>query len=119
VSTDREPDDATRRTLLAQERTVLAWWRSALTALAVAIGVGRLIPVLLDLDPGPFILLGIGFAALGLAYVIAGSIRDRAVTKALSEGSFTPMGAGLLWTLTAALAALAVATLVLIVTTGG
>ena len=36
--------DALRRTRLANERTYLAWWRSALTALAVAVGTGRIAP---------------------------------------------------------------------------
>ena len=31
-----------------EERTLLAWWRSGLAALAVALGVGRLLPALLD-----------------------------------------------------------------------
>lgn len=110
-------EDATRRTHLSQERTLLAWWRSGLTALAVAIGVGRLIPVLLEVEPVPFVLLGMGFAILGLAYVIVGSIRDRAVSDALAKGSFAPLRPGTMWALTAALAALSVATLVLIATT--
>jgi uncharacterized membrane protein YidH (DUF202 family) len=32
--------DASRRTYLAEERTLLAWWRSGLAAFAVAVGVG-------------------------------------------------------------------------------
>ncbi|MGZ5314068.1 MAG: DUF202 domain-containing protein, partial [Solirubrobacterales bacterium] len=43
-----EARDATRRTRLANERTQLAWWRTGLTALAVAVGIGRVIP---ELDP--------------------------------------------------------------------
>jgi len=41
-----EPEvvDATRRTRLANERTYLAWLRSALTALAVAVGAGKIVP---------------------------------------------------------------------------
>ena len=39
-----EDVDATRRTYLASERTELAWWRTGLTALAVALGVGRVVP---------------------------------------------------------------------------
>src|SRR3954471_6926801 len=39
-----EVGDALRRTPLANERTYLAWWRSALTALAVAVGTGRIAP---------------------------------------------------------------------------
>jgi uncharacterized membrane protein YidH (DUF202 family) len=43
-----EAVDATRRTRLADERTELAWWRTGLTALAVALAVGRVIPGLDD-----------------------------------------------------------------------
>ena len=38
--------DAIRRTRLAAERTELAWWRTALTSIAVAIAVGRVVPEL-------------------------------------------------------------------------
>ncbi len=37
-------EDATRRTRLANERTYLAWWRSGLTALAVGLAAGKLVP---------------------------------------------------------------------------
>jgi len=64
--------DASRRTYLAEERTLLAWWRSGLAAFAVAIGVGRLLPALLD-DPGrgPFVALGVAYALLGLTLVLS------------------------------------------------
>ena len=35
--------DASRQTYLAEERTLLAWWRSGLAAFAVAVGVGALL----------------------------------------------------------------------------
>ena len=41
-----ETADALRRTRLANERTYLAWWRRALTALAMAVGAGRIALVL-------------------------------------------------------------------------
>src|ERR1043166_8707504 len=41
-----EARDATRRTRLASERTYLAWWRTGLTAFAVAFGAGRVVPEL-------------------------------------------------------------------------
>jgi putative membrane protein len=41
-----EPVDASRRTRLANERTYLAWMRSSLTALAVAVGAGKIVPTL-------------------------------------------------------------------------
>ena len=89
-----EPDshDASRRTYLAEERTLLAWWRSGLAAFAVAIGVGRLLPALLD-DEGkaPFVALGVAYAILGLAFVVFGSFLERAQAKALAEGGFAPL----------------------------
>jgi putative membrane protein len=41
---DSESRDATWRTRLANERTYLAWWRTGLTAVAVAFGAGKLVP---------------------------------------------------------------------------
>jgi putative membrane protein len=35
-----DAQDATRRTLLANERTYLAWWRTGLTSLAVSLAAG-------------------------------------------------------------------------------
>jgi putative membrane protein len=63
-------EEGSRRTRLAAERTQLAWWRTGLTAIAVGIGIGRILPAL---DPGadelPFVLLGSGFAAYGIALI--------------------------------------------------
>ncbi len=81
--------DATRRTLLASERTELAWWRTGLTALAVALAVGRIVP---GLDSSsqrwPYVLAGICFALYGVAVIAYGSIRRGAVEQALAEGRF-------------------------------
>jgi putative membrane protein len=64
-----EPEvvDATRRTRLANERTYLAWLRSALTALAVVVGAGKIVPGVTDVTHSPFELLAWLAAALGLA----------------------------------------------------
>lgn len=65
-----------RRTALAVERTMLAWWRTGLAALAVALGVGRLLP---ELSPGgatwPYVALGIAFAVYATALFVHGTIR--------------------------------------------
>ncbi|MGH2744250.1 MAG: DUF202 domain-containing protein, partial [Thermoleophilaceae bacterium] len=37
-------DDVTRRTLLAAERTWLAWWRSGIAAATAAVAVGGVVP---------------------------------------------------------------------------
>lgn len=84
-----ETVDASRRTRLASERTELAWWRTGLTALAVALAVGRVIP---GLDRGasqwPYDVAGVCFAAYGVAVIAYGSRRRGAVERALAEGRF-------------------------------
>ena len=59
--------DATRRTRLANERTYLAWWRTGLTAFAVGLGSGKLIPALSSGSTWPYTAIGLGFAAIGVA----------------------------------------------------
>jgi len=84
-----EAVDATRRTRLASERTELAWWRTGLTAMAVAFAVGRIVPELDgEATRWPYLVGGIAFAVYGVAVMLYGSIRNRAVLQALSEGKF-------------------------------
>jgi len=85
-----ETGDATRRTRLANERTYLAWWRTGLTAFAVSLGTGRLVPALTDDTRWPYVVVGVGFAALGVAFVLYGYVRQRAVDAAIAEGGFAP-----------------------------
>ena len=107
--------DASRRTYLAEERTLLAWWRSGLAAFAVAVGVGRLLPALLDQgDQAPFVALGVAYALLGLGLVLFGSLRERAQAKALAEGGFAPLSRAVVTALTAYLTLLAIATIALV-----
>lgn len=89
----REPgvEDATRRTRLANERTYLAWWRTGLTALAVCVGVGRLVPVIAKGTRWPYEALGVGYGILGVAFVAAGYLRTREVERALETGTFAPL----------------------------
>jgi putative membrane protein len=87
------PDqDAERRTRLANERTYLAWWRTALTAFAVSVGTGKLVPALTDEAALPYTLLGTGFAVLGLGLVLGAFLRQRAVERAVQEGEFAQLG---------------------------
>lgn len=87
--TDTEVADATRRTRLANERTELAWWRTGLTALAVALGVGRVVPELNDTAVRwPYVLTGVGFALWGILAIAYGSRRGAAVEQVLEAGRF-------------------------------
>ena len=79
--------DAIRRTRLAAERTELAWWRTALTSIAVAIAVGRVVPELSDTSTEwPYLVVGIGWALYSVALFGYGSIRSRRVEAALDSG---------------------------------
>ena len=116
-----DPDSHTpldvRRTNLAGERTLLAWWRTGLTAIAVALAVGRLLP---ELAPHatrwPYAALGVGFGLYGIAMFLLGTRRmgvfDRKVWASSKHSAedrmlVTFMGAGVI---------LGIATLALIVT---
>jgi len=83
-----EAGDATRRTHLANERTYLAWWRSGLTCLAVSFGTGKLVPSLSHETRWPYVLLGTGFAILGLTFIGYGFFRQRRVEQAVMRGEF-------------------------------
>ncbi|HZH25484.1 MAG TPA: DUF202 domain-containing protein [Solirubrobacteraceae bacterium] len=97
-----EAGDATRRTRLANERTYLAWWRTGLTAFAVSLGTGKLVPALTDETAWPYLVLGIGFALMGVAFVGYGFQRLRAVDAALARGEFERPDARVLTVLTVA-----------------
>jgi len=86
-----ETADATRRTRLANERTFLAWWRTGLTSIAVSIGLGRIVPGLAHVTKWPYELIGAGFGALGIAFIVAGFVRVRSVDRALARGDFPPL----------------------------
>jgi putative membrane protein len=107
---DRQAED---RTFLAQERTLLAWWRSGLASLTVALAVGRLLPALLEGSSTAFALLGAGFAILGLAFIAYGSVRDRVVGRELARGAFRPVDRWIVWTFTGFMAMLALVTIAL------
>jgi putative membrane protein len=83
--------DAIRRTRLAAERTELAWWRTALTSIAVAVGVGRVVPELSGTSTEwPYIVVGIGFALYSIALFGYGSMRSRRVERAVDQHEMIP-----------------------------
>jgi inner membrane protein YidH len=111
-----EPEvaDATRRTRLANERTYLAWLRSALTALAVAIGAGKIVPGVTDVSKWPFEILGAGFAVLALIFAVGGARRFVSVERALDEGHFSALTPREAIAVAVVATALGIATLVLV-----
>lgn len=109
-----EPDDVTRRTWLAAERTWLAWWRTALGACVAALGVGRVVPDLADLERWPFVLLGAGYALVAAVIFMAGALRWRSTEYALRHGVFSALDRRLTTALSGAGLVLTVATLALL-----
>jgi putative membrane protein len=111
-----ETEDAIARTRLASERTQLAWWRTGLTGVAVALAIGRVVPELADTSTQwPYTAIGVGFALYGIALIAYGTARARQLDAALSRGGSVPAHGLVLTALTAAGVGLAVATAVLIV----
>jgi inner membrane protein YidH len=83
-----EAGDATRRTRLANERTYLAWWRTGLTAFAVSVGTGKLVPALATGATWAYTAIGIGFALIGVFCSGYAFWRYREVDEAVRRGEF-------------------------------
>ena len=110
-----EVEDATRRTRLANERTYLAWWRSGLTALAVGVAAGKLVPELTEGSGSAFVALGAAYAVLGVVFILFAFVRNRAVERSLASGEFAPLDDRIAAALTALGVALGVATVLVVV----
>jgi putative membrane protein len=108
--------DATRRTRLAAERTLLAWWRSGLTAFAVALATGKLLPELTSSGPGwLYAILGVAYAAFGVVMSTYGTLRHRAVEASLEQGEYPAPERAVIAAFTGSFVALGVATAVIAV----
>lgn len=85
---EREFGDPTRRTFLAQERTLLAWWRTGFAAIGVALAVGKVVPEIAHLPKVPFLVLGVGWGALAVGLVFFGLVRQRSGERAIRAGGY-------------------------------
>jgi uncharacterized membrane protein YidH (DUF202 family) len=108
-------DDVTRRTRLAAERTWLAWWRSGIAAATAAVGVGGVVPQLVDAGSTAYAVLGAGYAALAAAMFVGAAVRRRGVERALDRGAFAGVSESGVLALTLAATVLALGTLGVIV----
>ena len=113
-----EAGDATRRTRLANERTYLAWWRTGLTAFAVSIGSGKLVPALASGDTWAYTAIGIGFATVGVFCSAYAFWRYREVEDAISRGEFAGPDEHLVAALSGLGAALGVLLVVVLIAEG-
>jgi len=103
-----------RRTWLAAERTYLAWLRTGLGAIGVALAVGRLIPALIGGPRVAYATLGAGWAVLGAFMIVHSLTRARRIAAALRIDGPIPSDWWAVVVITAASLALAVATLVIV-----
>jgi putative membrane protein len=89
------------RTRLANERTFLAWWRTGLAATAAGFALGRLLPEAVPGAPTwPYALLGVLLAGAGITATIYGTLRYRAVARAIARGETPPSSQNALIVLT-------------------
>ena len=89
----QEAGDALRRTRLANERTYLAWWRTGLTAFAVGLAAGKLIPELSGGAAWPYELIGTAFGVVGIIFIAFAYVRQRKVEAAIARGGYAPFDA--------------------------
>jgi putative membrane protein len=91
---DQSPDpearfgDASRRTYFAEERTILAWWRTGISSAGVALAVGAIVPHVTHLSRTRFVALGAGYGVLALFFVIGGNLRAKASDRALAHRNY-------------------------------
>jgi putative membrane protein len=88
-----ETKDAARRTRLANERTYLAWWRTGLTAIAVCVGLGRIVPGVTNVTKWPYELVGAAYGLLGVGFMVLAHVRMRLVEAAVDRGEFARLDA--------------------------
>lgn len=112
-------DDSTlgpsRRTVLAAERTWLAWFRTGIGVATAAIGVGGIIPRLVEGSVWMYVTLGSGFALLALGVFVEGWHRQKQIYRALADNSDVPTGINAIAMLSVAGGVLALATLIVII----
>ena len=113
-TTGPDPGGALRRTWLAAERTYLAWLRTGLGAIGVALAVGRLVPALIGGSREVYAILGTGWAVLGLLLIAYSVIRTRRINGALAVNGPIPSDWTAVLVITAVSLILALATLVMV-----
>jgi putative membrane protein len=115
--TSVQPDEQSRRTMMLNvERTWLAWWRTGLVSAAAAVGLGRVAPEVLDGHDWPYVVIGTGYAALAVALLVLGGIRQRSLVHELEAGRFVDLSGRWVASITIAGAVLAVLAMLLVMT---
>ena len=107
-------DMAVKQAVMAAERTWLAWWRSALVALAGALAVGRVTPQVLHVASWPYVLLGVGYGLIAIGMVIVGALRHERLARVTLTSADSTLDSRLIAAFSAAGVAVAACTLALI-----
>jgi putative membrane protein len=115
TSPDQDGPGPSRRTLLAAERTWLAWWRTGIAAATAAVGVGGLVPNLVEGSRWPYELLGAGYALVAVGVFAFAVVRQQRIDAALRRGEQPSMDLSWVIALTLAGGVLALATLAVVV----
>lgn len=89
--------DSRARTLLANERTFLAWLRTGLSLVAAGLAVANFLPV--GLVPGvPYVrIYSVLLVGTGTALVMIGGARARRAAARIEAGETVAAPAGLVW----------------------
>lgn len=78
-----------RRAQLAAERTYLAWWRTALATVAVAIAIGRVLPSVVGAQHvWPYVTVGFGWGILAIAIAAYAPVRQMILRRAIDDGAY-------------------------------
>jgi putative membrane protein len=101
-----------RRTYFAEERTVLAWWRTGISSAPVVLAVGGLLPHVAHLSRARFIALGAGYGAVALFFVIGGNFRARASHRALEHDTYAAFSGAVITIATCYISVLVILTVV-------
>eukprot|EP01119_Soliformovum_irregulare_P004222 TRINITY_DN15227_c0_g1_i1.p1 TRINITY_DN15227_c0_g1~~TRINITY_DN15227_c0_g1_i1.p1 ORF type:complete len:154 (+),score=27.41 TRINITY_DN15227_c0_g1_i1:29-490(+) len=94
IINDVPNDGSLARDLLANERTFLAWVRTALSSIALGAALARIIPVFATQDGNPNITrlaeaAGLLLVILGLLIIVYGFWRYRLLDHRIRNGKFT------------------------------
>ena len=65
-----------------------------MTAFAVSLGAGRLVPELSTGAKWPFEVIGVAFALVGVGFITHAYIRHKQVDEALARGAYAPLHGG-------------------------
>ena len=117
-SQESDSQDYSRRTLLAGERTFLAWWRTGLTSLSAGVAVAEVVPKLAESGAQwAYTALGAILVSLGTICIIYGEWPRIVVGRAIREGEYVEARAQLTGLITGLGALVGIGLLVLIIAT--